>query len=182
MKLILCSLFASLLLMSPAHAKLYKWVDSDGKIRYSDKPPISQDRSISVLNKQGTITDKIETSEERKNRLAKEKADKEAAEQARLAKAKDNYLLSTYSSVAQIEQKKQDALSAPKRAITASQKRKQEIQAQINSTKDQRDIAVLNNQLTLAQREIDQKHIEIRSVTQRFDLDIARFKELKGLN
>ncbi|VAW79969.1 hypothetical protein MNBD_GAMMA12-2699 [hydrothermal vent metagenome] len=38
----LVSLFAFLLLASPANAKMYKWVDQDGVTHYTQHPPIKQ--------------------------------------------------------------------------------------------------------------------------------------------
>jgi len=35
---------------SPAHAQLYKWVDEQGKVHYSDQPPSGNAKSESTLN------------------------------------------------------------------------------------------------------------------------------------
>jgi len=39
-----------LLIASPVHAQLYKWVDEQGKVHYSDQPPSGKAKSESTLD------------------------------------------------------------------------------------------------------------------------------------
>jgi hypothetical protein len=39
MKLLLAAIWLALCVALPASAQMYKWVDSNGKVQYSDKPP-----------------------------------------------------------------------------------------------------------------------------------------------
>ncbi len=50
MKLLLALSSILLLMASPAHAQLYKWVDEQGKVHYSDQPPSGKAKSESTLN------------------------------------------------------------------------------------------------------------------------------------
>jgi hypothetical protein len=87
--------------------KLYRWVDSDGKVQYSDSvPPEAIDRERETLNKQGMTVDRVEramTDAERAERAA------ELAELARQSKQReeqdkwDAILLGAYPSEADLE-------------------------------------------------------------------------------
>ena len=104
----LCSMFV----VHPVQAKLYKWIDSSGKIQYSDTPPAEIKSPVTVLSNQGTERDRIETAAERSARQAREKAMLEEAERRRIQEAKDSALLTTYTGgIKQIEQQKQEALA-----------------------------------------------------------------------
>ncbi len=50
MRFLLC-LLAAAALASPAHAEIYKWVDRDGKIHYSDSPPSKGARVIAIQDR-----------------------------------------------------------------------------------------------------------------------------------
>jgi uncharacterized protein DUF4124 len=51
MRFLLCLLAAAAALASPAHAEIYKWVDRDGKIHYSDSPPAKGARLIAIQDR-----------------------------------------------------------------------------------------------------------------------------------
>jgi len=51
---------ATLLAMSTADARLYKWVDENGNVSYQDRPPPADyDQSSQVLNAQGVTVERI---------------------------------------------------------------------------------------------------------------------------
>ena len=170
-----------MLLSSPAYAKLYKWTDANGQIQYSDTPPASRERSISVLSNQGTVKDKMETATEKNARMSQEKAAQEEAERKRMAQARDDYLLGNYKDVAQIEQKKQEALAVHKTGLALLVNRQKTIQGSITKAADKRDKEALTLQLNQANKEIVNKKIEMNNIIQKFNTDIARFKELKRI-
>lgn len=43
-----------LLIVLPVHAEIYKWVDKDGAVRYTDTPPPVGVKPISTINKKST--------------------------------------------------------------------------------------------------------------------------------
>lgn len=100
----------SLASLSIAQAGLYRWVDSSGKVHFSDKiPPASSQKGHSELNKDGVEKKKVLSADE--IRRIKDEADKKAEENQQLLlekeKAKqaiqekrkhDAYLLSTFDS------------------------------------------------------------------------------------
>lgn len=99
---------AFLLLASVADAqRLYKWVDKDGNVTYSDQvPPSEVEREREELNRQGVAVNRVEralTAEERAalqaQREAAALAEREAEEQAR----RDHVLLGSYPSENDLE-------------------------------------------------------------------------------
>jgi hypothetical protein len=86
----------------PTFAKLYKWVDEQGNIQYSDKiPPKAVTRSHQQLDRHGLIIDKQERAktpeeiaEEERIKKLREETQRQIAEQ----EAKDRVLLNTYRS------------------------------------------------------------------------------------
>lgn len=102
-RIALSALFALVLLPPAAQAqKLYKWVDKDGNVTYSDQvPPTEAELAREELNRQGVAVKRVEramTAEERATleaeRAAAAIAEREAEEQAR----RDHVLLASYPS------------------------------------------------------------------------------------
>ena len=102
--------------VTASHAQLYKWVDENGKIQYTDTiPPASTDRARKELRADGTVktsTDRAATAEER--RLAALKAVEDAKIKAVQDERdrKDKALLNTYTSLADYDRVRDRALAA----------------------------------------------------------------------
>lgn len=102
-----CALVVAMGVAGRSQAQLYKWVDENGKVQYSDTvPPTAIDRARKELRSDGTIkqeTQRAATTEER--RLAAMKA----VEDAKLKviqderDRKDKALLSTYTDLADFD-------------------------------------------------------------------------------
>lgn len=108
----------------PVHAKMYKWVDAQGKVHYTDTPPPeSASQGNAELNKSGNVIKKTESAEERQKRLAAEAEaaarKREADDQAR----KDRALLATYTSEAEIDLARDRAIEQRGLAIKSAQAR-----------------------------------------------------------
>jgi len=114
-----------LVLTVPVSAKLYKWVDENGKVHYSDKMPPDQIKNAhQELNEQGVVKEEVGralTDEERKAQAAILKKKREEEEKLRLqAEALEkerNKILKSYSSADQIKRLKSERVSALKRNI-----------------------------------------------------------------
>ncbi len=91
-----------LLLFNSTWARLYKWVDENGHVYYSDKlPPSAVKKAHAVLNKQGVVvkrTERAKTAAE----IAREEELKRLREKQKrmmeMQKARDKVLLSTFRS------------------------------------------------------------------------------------
>lgn len=87
--------------------KLYRWVDRDGKVHYSDSvPPEAVDQERETLNDQGMTVDRVDRAMTTEERAARE-AELAEAERARLSKEEqdkqDAILLGAYASEADLE-------------------------------------------------------------------------------
>lgn len=86
----------------PASAKLYKWVDEQGNVQYSDKlPPAVVKKPHEKLDRRGLIIDKTgraKTPEEIAEEERVRKLQEETQRQIAMQKAKDRVLLNTYRS------------------------------------------------------------------------------------
>ena len=183
-----------------AAEKVYKWVDEDGVVHYGDAlPPTAADRGHKVLNDQGIAVEDV----------AAAKTAEQIAEEARLAEAareaaeRDKVLLDTYLSVDEIESlrdRRVELLEAQNR-VTAKymqdlerkldglQTEAARIQAAEQSSgappeiPDQLAAEIAHAERGLAgyRREINARREDQEKIRARFDADIARFRELKGL-
>ena len=99
-------LFALLFLLAStvAHASLYRWVDENGKVHFSDKvPPAMSQKGHTSLNKNGIESSKVSSAEElkqmeeeskKKTQILAEMTDAKRAEAEQ--NRKDEQLLATY--------------------------------------------------------------------------------------
>jgi hypothetical protein len=97
---------------------VYRWVDDNGVVHYGDRvPPQYAQKETTVLNGQGVVV----------GELSAEKTPEELAEAARaqhqqqLQKQRDAFLLTTYSSVADIEQLRDERIGQLKGQLVASE-------------------------------------------------------------
>jgi len=96
------------LAIAGAQGTLYKWVDENGRVQYSDRPPGSDKGGVQLSNR-GIVVRKLEGGLTPEQRKAKE--EEEARAQAERAKAEeqrrqDTALLQSFSSAKEIEMKR----------------------------------------------------------------------------
>jgi hypothetical protein len=95
---------AGIALFSPTTeaGKLYRWVDDEGKIHYTDKMPASEvEQARSQLNEQGVEVDRVEAAKTPEERAKEEEIARLRAEQEQLIakqKEEDRVLLRTFRS------------------------------------------------------------------------------------
>lgn len=108
----------------PVQAKMYKWVDENGKVHYTDTlPPAAASQGNAELSKSGGVVKKTESAEEKQKRLA---AEAEAAQRKRELEdqaRKDRALLDTYTSEAEIDLARDRAIEQRGLAIKSAQAR-----------------------------------------------------------
>ena len=183
-----------------AAEKVYKWVDEDGVVHYGDAlPPTVAGRGHKVLNDQGVAVEDV----------AAAKTAEQLAEEARMAEAareaaeRDQVLLDTYLSVNEIEHLRDRRVELLEAQNRITEKYMQDLERKLGDlqaeavriqTGDQAagappeipdqlaaEIAHAERGLAGYRREIDARREDQERIRARFDADIARFRELKGL-
>lgn len=198
-------LLASALLAGahPAHAKkLYRWVDEQGNITFSDQvPPDQVQHKRETLSKKGSVLDILErakTPEERakQKRLAelRQEQEKIIAKQA----AADKVLLATYRSLDDMERALENKLAlmdGKQRVIDGNlQRLKQQLHQQQTQAANQernaqtvpekllQDINATRQQIDSAQHELLRHQLDRQRLENEFRRDMARFEFLTQNN
>jgi hypothetical protein len=183
-------------------AKVYRWVDAEGVVHYSDQiPPEQAPADRQILNQYG-VPVRAEQGAMSTAEIAAEKRASEEREAARAAAERDAVLLSTYLSVDEIEELRNRRVDLIKGQISLTENylhsltgKLQKLQKEAGAFKpysqdpDAEPIdAALAQELsdTLDSIALYEKTLlDTRSRQQRlvseFDAAITRFKELKGL-
>ncbi|MDT3706902.1 MAG: DUF4124 domain-containing protein [Thiobacillus sp.] len=186
-----------LLGVATAQAQMFRWVDSKGRVQYSDTPPTTFNQSGGAeLNKQGQVVRRTQSETERR-----EEAERQA-EQNRIRAAKqkqaqlDRALMATYTSEAEVDLARDRALEHHKLAIKGAETRLKAVEAnlaelhkRINAI-EQRGQPVSTNleeQLAQTTRESQELKQTVRNnqdsmvkVREKYAADKARFRELSG--
>ena len=203
MPILLAATFACALASPASAAKLYKWVDENGNIRYSDQiPPNQAKQGHSQLNSQGVVVstqDKAKT-EAQLAAEAKAKREREAreAEQARLKRIqdqKDQVLLMTFSSEEELEHARLDRIEVLEsviqliqNSIESTQEKLGELQANADNnylSKGKEVPGGLAQKIEHFERKVDtrntqleQKLAEKAKINKKYELDLARYRQL----
>ena len=191
---------------SAMSAALYKWVDEDGTVRYSDRMPPEQVRhQHQQLNSQGTVISTREAAKSKDELAAeaetKRKLEAREAEEARLAKIqqqKDQVLLMTFSSEGEIELARQNRLEVLDSVI-------QLIEGNIETThikladlqqnaeqnflsKGKEVPGGLAQKIEHFTRKIETRTLQLETklaekarINEKYDLDLVRYRELKAV-
>ncbi len=185
-------------------AKLYKWVDENGKVHYSDKVPPDQIRNEhKELNEHGVVKDTVDkdlTDEEKVARAEEYKRQRELAAQkqrdAEALAAERNKILMSYSSADQIKRLKNERVSALERNIaTASEnlliqeknhkdllKRAadKERSGEVVSDVFLDQITQVKNQIDYQKQFIIDKTAEITTTQEKYDSELAKYLMFTG--
>lgn len=121
-----------LLTAASAHAQMYRWVDGNGRVQYSDTAPSTYQQSGGVeLGKQGNVIKRTQSEMERRaeavQRAEQKKLDQERQKQAQL----DRALTQTYTTEAEIELARDRALEHHKLAIKGAEIRSKAVEANL---------------------------------------------------
>ncbi|MCL5060802.1 MAG: DUF4124 domain-containing protein [Candidatus Thermoplasmatota archaeon] len=188
---------ALLLAAGTAQAAMYRWVDGNGRVHYSDTPPTTYQKSGGVeMSKQGNVVKRTQSEAERKAEAERQAEQKriraERDKQAQL----DRALLSTYTTEAEIDLARDRALEHHKLAIKGAEIRGKAVEANLaelktriaNIEKAGRPVSPgLMEQLDQATKEnlelkrtILNNEEAMTQVRERYAADKARFRELTG--
>ncbi len=189
------------LFTQPAIAKLYKWVDENGKIHYTDKiPPNQADKSRSELNDKGIEINKVDrakTPEELAREKELERLRKEREKLIEKQKAEDEVLLKTFRSEDDIIMAQDGKLAAIDVMIEITKSNIRQYKTQLTDVQNSaanlermgkkptdrllQEISNTKRQLqesyaTIISREQDKERIKKKTAA-----DLKRFRELKNL-
>ncbi|HUX29040.1 MAG TPA: DUF4124 domain-containing protein [Thiobacillus sp.] len=188
---------ALLLAAGTAQATMYRWVDGNGRVHYSDTPPMTFQKSGGAeLSKQGNVIRRTQSEAERQaeaERRAEQKRIKvEQDKQAQL----DRALTQTYTTEAEIDLARDRALEHHKLAIKGAEVRGKAVEANLaelkariaNIEKAGRPVSpnlkerldqVIQEGLDL-KRTIFSNEEAMVQVGEKYAADKARFRELTG--
>ena len=188
-----------------AQARLYRWVDANGVVHYSDNvPPDFAEVDRDILNKQGVAVGTEEgavTAEERAAMEQEQSAADERRQRQLDAARHDNMLLETYISVADIEDLRDRRLELLESQIKVTELylanlRKRLATLQVDASRyrpaseredapEMPDELALDISRTLASIQVYEDRLtrtraDQNEVRATFDRDSARFRQLKG--
>jgi hypothetical protein len=177
-------------------ATTYRWVDEQGIVHYGDSiPPQYAEKEHSVLNNQGVEVGRSEA-QKTPEQLAAEAQQREAA---RKQQQHDNFLLTTYTSVKDIEALRDVRLDQLQGQRTAAEQYVDNLHSRLvslqgrvkhfrpyNSRPDARrmpddlaeDLVHTLNEMRTQSNALSAKNEEVSAVRAQFDMDIDRYREL----
>ena len=193
------SVLAAALLLSvgAAQATMYRWVDGNGRVHYSDTPPTTYRKSGGAeLSKQGNIIKRTQSEAERRAEAERAAEQKRIQAQQNKQAQLDRALTQTYTSEAEIDLARDRALEHHRLAIKGAEIRSKAVEANVaelkariaNIEKAGRPVSPnLKEQLAQASREsLDLKRTILNNeeamlqVREKYAADKLRFRELTG--
>jgi hypothetical protein len=186
-----------------AAQKLYRWVDENGVVHYGDSIPARYaEVERQVVNEHGITVDVLRA-KKTEEEIAEEARLEELRAEAELQRRRDQALLATYLTIDEIEMhrdRRVELFQAQARVtelyLRNLQRRMETLReeaAKFRPYNDDPDAPMIDPDLaddiqttkeTIARHEENLRKYESdeQSIVARFDGDIDRFKELKGLN
>ncbi|OZA29451.1 MAG: hypothetical protein B7X91_01730 [Hydrogenophilales bacterium 17-64-11] len=188
---------AVLLAAGTAQAAMYRWVDGNGRVHYSDTlPPSYQKSGAAEMNKQGSVIRRTQSEAERRAEAERLSAQKRLQQEQQKQAQLDRALTSTYTTEAEIDLARDRALEHHKLAIKGAEIRGKAVEANLTDLRARiakieqagRKVgAGLTEQLEQATREQQELKRTIQSneeamekVRGKYAADKARFVELSG--
>jgi len=184
---------------------LYKWIDEDGQIRYSDRLPAAQvKKKHHQLNSQGVVLSTREAAKSEAelaaDAAAKLKLEKEEAIQAKLDEEqnkKDQVLLLTFSNEKELGLARNDRIEVLdsviqliSKSIVATQKTLDELQARadevyLSQGKEvpgglAQKIEHFSRKKDSRSAQLDSKMLEKEKINEQYEIDLARYRLLKA--
>ena len=187
----------ALLTASAADAGMYRWVDGNGRVHYSDTPPTTfQQSGGAEMSKQGNIIKRTQSEAERKAEAQRQAEQKRIeAEQQKQAQF-DRALTQTYTTEAEIDLARDRALENYKLMNRGAEIRARAVEANLadlrtriatiqksgrkvgHNLQEQLDQSVRESQEL--QRTIQNNQAAMDQVRDKYAADKVRFRELTG--
>lgn len=183
-----------------ASGRIYKWTDETGKIHYDNAvPPDAKDYDVVILNNFGIEIGRIE-GKKTEEELAEERRIEAEQEAIRKARQRDQALLNTYLTVEELEdhrERRVELFKAQSRVtelyLRNLERRLRKLQKDAGidgdgdiseSGVDQDLLDAISETETIIARHrgnLEEFKEEEQRIRQRFDDDIQRFMELRGI-
>lgn len=204
--LIVTAVLAATAAGASAQQRLYRWVDNEGVVHYGDRvPPEFANRDRDVLNDQAVTIGSEEgevTAEERAEIARRQAADAERQAARNDEARRDRMLLETYLTVADIEDLRDRRLELIGSQIKVTELYLTNLHKRIVALEreaspyspysDKEDAAPVPDDLAteirrtrasiaLYEQTLERSRSEQEALRSAFELDIIRFKELKGV-
>lgn len=193
------SLLILMLLSLPAAAKMYKWVDENGKTHFGDTIPPQYAKQGNVeLNKTGMVVKETEAALTPEQRKAKEEQAAQKKEEERKkeeSKRRDSALLNTYTTDKEIDLVRDRNLQQGTLQIQGMELRVKQIQPRLNESRKkaeafkasnkpvpvylQQEVQETEKEMQHLQEMVKQRRLEMEAVRARFEDDKKRFRELR---
>ena len=188
-------LLAVLLSAGAAHAGMYRWVDGNGRVHYSDTlPPTYQKSGAAEMNKQGLVIKRTQSEAERKAE-AERQAEQNRIQQEQNKQAQlDRALTQTYTTEAEIDLTRDRALEHHNLAIKGTQIRAKTVATNLAELKERVSRVVkagrpVHPNLKVQLDQANKENLELRrsilnheeallTVREKYDADKLRFREL----
>jgi hypothetical protein len=183
-----------------AHAaKLYKWVDDSGQIRYGDSiPPQYARKSNETLNGQGIVVNHKEAAKTREQIAEEERIKNAEAEAERIRQEKayqDRILLDTFTNEDEMILTRDGKIEAIEAVIRITNGRTEKLKQRLAELKQaaanmeragrpvpkqlKADIDESRQQMEQNHNYVENRKTEQQRIRQQFEADIKRFRELK---
>lgn len=192
-----CSALAAVALLAAAAAEagMYRWVDGNGRVHYSDTPPTTYGQSGGAeLSKQGNVIKRTQSDAERRAEAERQAEEKRIQVEQQKQAQLDRALTQTYTTEAEIDLARDRALENYKLMIRSAEIRASAVDTNLADLR-KRIAGVqqsggkvgpnLQQQLDQAVREQDELKRSIQSnqaamdqVREKYAADKARFREL----
>jgi hypothetical protein len=193
------ALIVSLTLATPVTAKIYKWVDDEGRTHMGDTIPAKYANKDRVeMDKSGRVvkTTKFLTKEELKAKKEAEAKELAAQKIRKAQKRYDDTLLYTYSNSDEIDLARHRNLQQVNARVSSSESQIEIIKNTLQDLKDEtaartkagkpvsasleQDIAQTKERLLKVRQGLKNYQAEKETLDARYDADKARYQELTG--
>ncbi|WP_432723209.1 DUF4124 domain-containing protein [Jeongeupia wiesaeckerbachi] len=184
-----------LVALSAQAAPLYRWIDDNGNVQFSDKPPVNNPKSgVTELDRRGMVKrapEKPISDDERARQQAE-------AQQRKDAQRRDKALLQSFSKPEEIDLLRDRQIEALLGGIQTNKLRRQSAEQRLARQQQQQqrllkakkavpadldaDIAISQKELVDLDADSKTKLTDIDAVKRRADADKKRLAELRGSN
>lgn len=181
--------------VGPAQAAMYRWVDGNGRVHYSDTLPSTYQKSgAAEMSKQGVVIKRTQSEAERRAEAERLAEDRRIGEEQQKQAQLDRALTQTYTSEAEIDLARDRALEHHRLAIKGTEIRAKVVADNLAELKERASRIVKSGRPVPAnlQEQIDQagkESLELRrsmlnheeallKVREKYETDKLRFREL----